>query len=147
MNKPNTIESLVLFSGHYDWRKDFRLSLWLLLASSSYGAGDAWLRENPETNLYLRLAVALFPLLPLVLYVRSWMRFVSSLDELQRRMQLEVWLFATLGTVLVGVTTTVLNSNGVPLGVLSEGLGIGGAFFIMFGLWTAGSVVAIRRYK
>ena len=75
------------------------------------------------------------------------MRFVRSLDELQRRMQLEVWLLASLGTLMTGAVIAVLNTNGVPLGVFSHGLGIGGAFFIMMGLWTVGSIVAIRRYR
>jgi uncharacterized protein YacL len=147
MKKLNTIESLILFSGHYAWKKDFRLSLWLLLAGASYGAGGVWLRNTPEAGLYLRLAVAIFPLIPVLLYIRSWVQFMRGLDELQRRLQLEVWLFAALGTVLTGVVISVLGAQGVPLGPLAGGLGVGGAFFVMLGLWTAGSVVAIRRYR
>jgi hypothetical protein len=147
MKKLNTIESLILFSGHYAWKKDFRLSLWLLLAAASYGAGDVWLRNNPEAGLYLRVAVATFPLLPVLLYIRSWVRFTRGLDELQRRLQLEVWLFAALGAMLTGMVISVLGAQGVPLGPLAGGLGVGGSFFVMLGLWTAGSIFAIRRYR
>lgn len=145
--RPNTIESLILFSGHYDWRKDFRLSMWLVVAALSYGAGRTWVDGHPDAAQWLELAVLLFPLLPLLEYIRYWVRFMNGLDELQRRMQLSVWLFAAMGTVIAGAIVATLNDANVSMGVLSGGLGIGGGFLVMISLWTLGSVIAIRRYR
>ena len=86
-------------------------------------------------------------LLPALLYVRSWMRFVRGLDELQRRIQMEAFLFAALGTVVVGVIVNALNSNGVTVVLLDRGLDLGGVFFSMFTLWLVGTGLANARYK
>jgi hypothetical protein len=89
----------------------------------------------------------LTPLLPGILYIRSWMRFVRSRDELQRVIQLEALLFGSLGTVIVGLIVATLNASGVAMGELRHGLGFGGAFLSMFVLWLVGGAVATRRYQ
>ena len=95
----------------------------------------------------VRAAIALAPLVPGLLYVRSWMRFIGGLDELQRRIQLEAWLFAVTGTVLIGIAISTLNTSGIQLGGLEHGLGMGGAFIVAFALWLVGSAIANCRYK
>ena len=69
------------------------------------------------------------------------------MDELQRRVQLEGFLFAALGTVLVGTMITTLDANGVSFAFFGHGLGIGGVFLAMFPLWLVGTAVANRRYR
>jgi len=75
------------------------------------------------------------------------MRFVRGMDELQRRIQLEAWLFATIGTILVGMAISTLNSNGVRFDRVENGLGMGQAFIVAFILWIVGTKAANRRYK
>jgi len=50
----------------------------------------------------VRGLVAVAPLIPGLLYVRSWLRFIRGLDELQRRIQLEAFPVAALGQLLSG---------------------------------------------
>jgi hypothetical protein len=77
----------------------------------------------------------------------SCLRFVRGMDELERRIQLEAWLFAALGSLIVGSIINTLNTNGVPLGSVKHGMNIGGTFALTFALWLVGSAVANRRYK
>ena len=72
---------------------------------------------------------------------------MRGLDELQRRVQQESWLFAALGTVFLGVIVTILNANGVRAPMLEHGLGLSGAIVSMLLLWVVASVIANRRYK
>jgi hypothetical protein len=147
MNKPNTFESVEPFSKQYSCKTDLKLNAWLGVAMVVALVSHYLLRENRDWSAPLRAAFALSPLVPGLLYVRSCMRFVRGMDELQRRIQLEAMLFATFGTLLVGTIINVLNANGVGWPVLRDGLGLGGAFTLMFVLWIVGIVIANCRYK
>ena len=124
------MESVQPCSGQYSVRQDLRLNAWLAVASA------VWVAD-----------LALAPLVPGLLYVRSCMRFVRGLDELQRRIQLDALIFAAMGTVIVGMAVNTLNAHEVPLGMLRRGLDIGESFVLMFVLWIVGSAIANRRYK
>ena len=147
MNKPNTMESVEPHSGSYSWKQDLRLNAWLAVAAVVYMVGLFLLKHNPAWSPLTRGLVTLTPLLPALLYVRSWMRFVGGLDELQRRIQTEAFLFAALGTVVVGVMVNALNASGVTVIDLTHGLDLGGVFFSMFTLWLVGTGLANARYK
>lgn len=149
MDKPNLIESYEPCSGSYSWKKDLRLNAWLGIATILYGMTLWLVKHHPEWSPAARGLVALIPLIPALLYVRSWARLVRGMDEMQRRIQLEAFLFAALGTVFVGVILSTLNASGVtPLGDMqSHGLGLGGAFIAMFTLWLVGYALANKRYR
>lgn len=147
MEAPNLIESLVPHSGQYSFKKDLRLNAWLAMAMAVYLGVTALNHQHREWSPFVRGALALTPLIPSLLYVRSWVRFVRSLDELQRRVQLEAFLFASLGTVIGGTALNILNEHGVPLGWLKNGLGMGDTFVLMFVLWPIGWSLANCRYK
>ena len=149
MEKPNLFESYEPHSGHYSLQKDMRLNAWLAAATVTYAAMLWLVKHHPDWAPLTRGLLMLTPLLPALLYVRSWMRVVRGLDELQRRIQLEAFLFAALGTVFVGVILSTLNACGLaPFGDLqSHGLGFGAAFVTMFALWLVGTGLANRRYQ
>lgn len=147
MEKPNLMESVQPCSGQYSVRQDLRLNAWLAVASAVWVADLALLKKYPEWSPLLKGVLALAPLVPGLLYVRSCMRFVRGLDELQRRIQLDALIFAAMGTVIVGMAVNTLNAHEVPLGMLRRGLGIGESFVLMFVLWIVGSAIANRRYK
>ena len=147
MNKPNTMESVEPHSGSYSWKQDLRLNAWLAVAAVAYMAVLFLLKHNATWSPLMRGLLTLTPLLPALLYVRSWMRFVRGLDELQRRIQTEAFLFAALGTVVVGVIVNALNASGVTVVLLDRGLDLGGVFFSMFTLWLVGTGLANARYK
>jgi hypothetical protein len=146
-NTPNTIESVLPLSGQYSCKKDLRLNAWFVVAASFYVISLSLVLHHPEWSVPLKSGVALAPLVPGMLYVRSCVRFIRGLDELQRRIQLEAWLFAALGVVFVEMAINILNENGVPLRIFRQGLGLGTTFILMFALWIIGSAIANRRYK
>ncbi len=146
MGNPDVFESLVPGSGQYSCKRDLRLNAWLLVASVAYLAQMFLLRRHPEWSPLTRGLVALGPLIPALLYIRAWVRFIRGMDELQRRVQMEAQVFAAWGTLLVGIVITTLNQHGV-LHFLPHGLGFGGVMVSVFSFWLVGVVVANRRYK
>ena len=69
------------------------------------------------------------------------------MDELQRRIQLEAWLFAAFGTVIVSTVINVFNAQGLVARWAAHGLGVGGTYLTMFLLWSVGVVIANLRYR
>ena len=143
MPKPNTIDSITPMSGAYSCAADFRLNTWLAVATGLWLAGRFVMRFSPDLATAAKAAVLLAPLLPGLLYARSWCRFVAGMDEMQRRIQLEVFLLVSFGTLFVSIVLNTLRESGVPVGSLS----IGSGFMIMLGIWTVGSYIANRRLK
>jgi len=149
MDKPNLLESYEPCSGSYSLRKDLRLNGWLAVATILYAAMLWLVKHHPGWSPLTCGLLALTPLVPGLLYMRTWVRLVAGMDEMQRRIQLEALLFAALGTVIVGIVLSTLNDNGImPFGNMqSHGLGLGGAFLSMFTLWLVGGAIANSRYK
>jgi len=147
MEKPNTMESVEPCSKEYSFKTDLKLNAWMAVAALVALVSHYLLLRHPEWDSPARAALALSPLVPGLLYVRSCMGFVRGLDELQRRVQFEALLFAAFGTLLVGTAINVLNANGVVLPGLRHGLELLEAFTLMFVLWLVGSALANRRYK
>lgn len=147
MNKPNLMETVQPGSGQYSLKTDMRLNRWFLVSGVVWVMDLELLKRHPEWSPLLRGMLALAPLVPGLLYIRTCVRFVRGLDELQRRIQLETFLFAALGTVLVSAAINTLGAQGVPLGGLAHGLGIGATVMVMFILWLVGGAIANCRYK
>ena len=95
----------------------------------------------------MRSALALAPILPGLLYLRKGVQLLRGMDELQRRIQLEGWLFAALGTVVVSAVINVFNAQGLNGMWLGHGLEIGGTYMTMFILWGIGVTIAKLRYR
>jgi hypothetical protein len=146
-NPPDTIECIIPHAGPYSFRKDLRLNLWLMVATATYLVALFLRRRHPEWSVAVRSALALAPLVPGLLYVHARMRFISGLDELQRRIQLEAWLFASVGTVLIATAISTVNAAGANVRGLEHGLGLGPAYMSMFVLWLVGTGIANCRYK
>ncbi len=148
MNKINEIESVVPCSGSYSLKKDLELNAWLGVAAIMHLIILAVVKHHPEWTPLTRGLLTLTPMIPGWLYVRTCLRFIRSLDELQRRIQLEAWLFAALSALIVTSVINTLNDNGVALvSDLSHGLSLFGAFTLTFVLWAVSSAIANRRYK
>jgi hypothetical protein len=147
MDKLNLTESITPHAGHYSLKRDLHLNAWLAVAAVTYLADLYLSRRNPDWSPLALGLMALVPLVPGSLYVRSWLRFIRGMDELQRRIQLEAFLLTALGTILVGTVINTLNANGVALAGVQHGLGLGGVFVVMYPLWLVGGAVANCRYK
>jgi hypothetical protein len=147
MNKPNTIESLLPLSGEYSCRKDIRLSAWLFAATVTYLGVLLVVKYHPQWSPLTRGLLMLTPMIPGALYVRSCLRFIRAMDEMQRRIQLEAWLFASLWTLVITTVINTLNANDVALGDLKHGVSLWETFLLAFVLWLVGTAMARARYK
>ncbi|RKX36212.1 MAG: hypothetical protein DRP71_00675 [Verrucomicrobia bacterium] len=123
-----------------------RLSFWLMVAAATFVGVRILMSGHSEWNVVSRVSLNLLPLVPGMLYVRNFKRFICGLDKLQRRVQVEVMLYATLGTLFIAMVLSVLNAQGVSTGDFEHGLGIGGVLISMFVLWVLGSYVTHRRF-
>lgn len=147
MDKLNTLESVQPCSGQYSLKRDLRLNAWFAVAAAVWIAMLMLLKRHPEWSPLSRGLLTLAPLIPGMLYVRDCLRFVRGLDELQRRIQMEAWLFAALWTLIIVTIINTLNANGVVLGELKHGLSLQSTFTLTFTFWVVGMGIANRRYK
>jgi hypothetical protein len=147
MTQPNEIESLLPGSGRYSFKTDLRLNRWCAVTVLVYLGALYLTKHHPAWPPLSRGLLGLVPLLPGLLYARSWYRFIRGLDELQRRLQLEVMLVASLATVLLAIVIDTLRAAGVSLGFFADGLSLGLAFLALIVLWLVGTVVRIRRFQ
>lgn len=127
--------------------RSFELNVYLAITTATYGATLLLVRQHPEWSSGWKLTLALAPLLPGVLYLRNGLRLLQGLDELQRRIQLEGWLFAAVGTVIVSAIINVSHAQGLAGSWLPHGLEVGGTYLTMFVLWCVGVTVANCRYR
>lgn len=147
MNNPNASETNEPCPGRPSLREQFRFNGWLAAATVVYLGSLFLTRHYPDWNPGLKVAVSLAPVLPGLLYLKSGLVLLKTMDELQQRIQLEAWLFALVGTVIVGTVLNVLNAHGLGWKIFPHGLEIGGTYLAMFFLWCAGITLSTRRYQ
>jgi hypothetical protein len=129
---------------HMSVRDSLRLNAWAGVAVAAAFVSRLLLRESAGLTGAARLAVALLPLLPGLLYVRALWRWMRDLDELQRRLQLEAVGFAALAMLLVALTADLLRLGGF-LPRLT--FGWEGYFAGTFLLYALGLTRANRRFR
>jgi hypothetical protein len=143
LNLPETVRP----GKHYSFRADMKLNAWAFVAVALAFASRIVLRQHPDWSLWLRALVALSPLVPGLLYVRSIARWIRGMDELQRRIQLEACLFATIATIFVTLALGLLNAHGIHLPRLMYNLGWEGTFASIVFFYFVGNLFINRRYK
>jgi hypothetical protein len=102
--------------------------------------GTAWLLNRFPYGAW-RYAIAVLPVLPVILVLWAVQRFVARMDELQRRIQLEGVLVACIGTGVLTFTYGFLEGVGLPH------LNWTWVLPLMFALWGIGVGLAGRRYR
>lgn len=145
MNK-TTIES-VQPGRNYSFRADMKLNAWAFAAVAMAFASRIVIRHHPDWGMWLRAAVALSPMLPGFLYVRTIARWIRGMDELQQRIQLGACLFATTGTIFVVLAYNLLVAQGIYLARLPHGLDWEDTFASVIFLYILGSAIINRRYR
>lgn len=141
----STLESRETRIAHF--KRAMKNNGWLFITTVAYLITLYLVRENQAWEPQVRVAVTLLPLLPGVVYLRRLWGTFKSLDELERRIQLEAWAFAFTGTVVVGTIMNVLNANGIGFENYPHGLELGGAYMSVFIFWCAGVAQATARYR
>ncbi len=149
MNMINEVEPKESCLSWKSFKKDLKLNAWLAVATATYLVSILLVRDNANSDWApgLKVAVTLTPVIPGLLYLRSGLRLLKAKDELQRRIQLEAWLFAAIGTVIVSTVINVMNANGILWEDFPHGLEIGGTYLAMFFLWCIGVSLVNRRYS
>jgi hypothetical protein len=114
-NKPNLPEE-VWASRKYHWatRLAWRVNGWMWVAIIISMIADMGIPEEiRKWNIALRIAVAIFPFLASLLWVRNLARWIHGMDELHRRIMLSACLSAAVGTLFVFTFFHVLDKMGI----------------------------------
>ncbi|HEY1792043.1 MAG TPA: hypothetical protein VGG34_03935 [Opitutaceae bacterium] len=128
-------------------RRSIELNAWLAVSAVTYAVALLLIRRHPALSPGWRAGLALTPILPGLFYLRNGMQLLREMDGLQRRIQVEAWLFAALGTVVISTVINVFNAQGIEARGLAHGLEVGGTYMTMFILWSVGVVIANLRYR
>jgi hypothetical protein len=127
--------------------RSFELNAWLAVTTATYLVALLLIRHHSDLSPGWKITLTLSPILPGLLYLRNGMRLLREMDELQRRIQLEAWLFAAFGTVIVTTVINVFNAQGLDGKWPVHGLEVGGTYMTMFILWSVGVVISNLRYR
>jgi hypothetical protein len=128
---------------HMSLRDGLKQNLWAAVAVAAAFASRLWLKSD-ELAGPLRVLVAWLPLVPAALYLRTIFRWARSLDEMQRRLQLEALCFGTLGMLFIALAVDLLRLAGFATGLT---FGWEGYFAFTYFLYIGGLVMANRRYR
>jgi len=113
-SKPTLPEEIEPGSGHYSFRTDMRVNGWSWVAVLTSFVGEVLLLPpHQDWPTALRAVVALVPLMASLLWVRSVMQWMRSMDELQRRITAAASVFATVTTLFVVAASHLLVVAGV----------------------------------
>ena len=123
-NKPNDPEELFHPKKYCLWT-DVKVNYWLFFAVGT-GAANVFLfhcrlplQENYLTwPVWLRAVIELVPLLAALVWTRHMARWMRGMDELQRRITLESWLFGAAATLGVLSLWPLLDGAGVSAAIL-----------------------------
>jgi hypothetical protein len=133
---------------HYSFAADMKLNAWALVAVVASFVAREVLKNHHDWGATLRSVVALTPMVPSLLYVRSISRWIGGMDELQRRIQLEAALFATTATVFLRTSLDLLEGIGTLQSTrLRNGLGWEGTFAAIIVFYILGSIIFNRRFR
>jgi len=113
MNNKLNVPDEVIPGRNYSFWADMKVNSWLLVAALATVAGDKWFYHHKDCPFWLRVIIALMPLPASLLWVRSIARWISGMDELHRRITLEVALFATTWTIIVIAVWLRLQQAGI----------------------------------
>ena len=120
-NKPNLPGEVDPRTGEFSIQAQWRVNHWAFAAILLSVAGDLLVHFHEEDGgwpVALRAIIALCPVLPALLYVRSLGRWLRGMDELDRQITLKVILFAISATLYLDMALHPLREWGV---IRSEG--------------------------
>ena len=93
------------------------------------------------SSAWWRIPLALSPVVPIIFAMFAYMRFVSHVDELQRRIQFEALAFGFGSSGILTFSYGFLEDVGFPH------LSWTFVFPLMIVFWGIGTVIASRRYR
>lgn len=102
--------------------------------------GSIWALERTEARI-LQVVLAVLPVVPLLFGLRAFLRFLSRMDELQQRIQLQAIGFAAGATGMITITIGFLGNAGLPQPSWIW------VFPMIIAFWGIGTAIASRRYQ
>ena len=93
--KPNVPDELAPGRPEFSFRRDFQVNAWGYVALTLSISGDVLVHSHQDWPVLWRVVIALCPIIPALLWGRVFARWIRGMDELHRRMTVEVCLFAT----------------------------------------------------
>ena len=122
-------------------RRYIRQFLPAMIAYSIVLPPTIWLLGRMSDSSLWRIPVAVLPMIPIGFALRAYLIYLNSMDELQRRIQMNGVAFAAGATGMVTLTYGFLENAGFPT------LSWIWIFPMIIAFWGIGSAVAERRYK
>jgi len=101
---------------------------------------SVWMLHGHE-HKPLGYGIAFLPIIPSAFALWAFMRFFRSLDELQRRIQLEAVAFSFLATCFITLTWAFQQNAGLPR------FDVSWVAPLLIALWGIGVGIAKRRYE
>src|SRR6476620_7185391 len=114
---------------------------WALAALATELVVEQLLRRDPSLPAGMRMALALLPLLPSLLFVLALVRMIMHMDELQRLICLQSVFIAFIGTLALTFVFGALQQAGAYQPRWDS---IGEAMLI---LWAVGYVYSAWKYR
>ena len=150
--KPNIPDELDLVFGFkdYSFRKDLKVNGWGYVAMALSFAGDVMLSRHKDWPVALRTVIALSPIIPTLLWGRGFACWIRGMDELHRRLTVEVCLFATTATLFFFAALRPLANAGIFQPLEKVGLDIHtwwGTSWLLVCFYILGSKILHRRYQ
>jgi predicted ferric reductase len=116
----------------------------LLLAMGAYViiimVAVSWVNSLPQENNW-RYVIVLAPVVPLLIALGVFMRWLRQVDEFERRLNFEAFGFSLGITFIITLTLGFLERAGFPR------LDLIWVPIMMIGLWGFGLAIARRRYQ
>ena len=126
-----------------DRRNSRRSTAWMLVWMLAWGAALIFVaKRSDELPAGMGWALAAATLVPGILGLRAYVRFLREADELVRKIQLEALAFAFgVGTLFMMTWRIVEKSGGGPQ------LDVSDPVMLMFVVWAAAQWWFARRYR
>jgi hypothetical protein len=115
-NSPTLPDEVDPRKTEFSFRAQWKVNHWAYAAILFSLAGDVLARCNPDFANWpagVRLSIALGPILPALLWLRSFRCWLRGMDELDRRITLQVCLFSVSATFYLDLALQPLRRWGV----------------------------------
>jgi hypothetical protein len=155
--KPPVPDELFMFNGQFSLRMAWKVCRWWLAAFVISAVFDLIFPEvKKQLPLGWRTTIVFAEFFAIVLFCFDVARWIRSMDELQRRIALELFLFSVSASFFVFVLWLRLEREGVfnavfgppILGNNTWGISsVAHACVLLGGFWGVGYLIFKRRYK
>lgn len=126
--------------------REYRRRMWpAMLVYMALVFGSTWLLKNTVQPLALRALIAIAPALPIFFVMLVFLRYLRTVDEMQRRIEMEA-----VGVAALAVSQIYLAGGFLQLGKVIDipsGVAMLWVFPLMCFSYAIGKFFATRRYR